>query len=95
MKKKRKKEKEEKFHCYKDKTLFNYDICSKDKCKWIDPCSVWCGNTSHLYEQVLVGVLIDKIERHELLELLMFNYNISYNASEMAVKRWKKKKEEN
>jgi hypothetical protein len=50
------------------------------------------GNTIEMYEWRLVDLIIETIPKKEVLELLMQNYDISYNAAKQAIKRWKKKK---
>jgi hypothetical protein len=49
------------------------------------------GQTVSMYEWRFVDLIIDTIPKTEVLDLLMKNYNISYNAAKQAIKRWKKK----
>jgi hypothetical protein len=49
------------------------------------------GDTVDMFEYEFVDKIINTVEKGEVLELLMKNYNISYNAARQAVKRHKKK----
>jgi hypothetical protein len=82
-------EKETKFHCYGDSTLFTEDTCTKDKCKWVTSCKVLSGHKIDMFEYSLVNLLQGTITYTEIIEVLMKNYGISKNAGKMAVKRWK------
>lgn len=80
-----------KFHCYGNSQIFNKIICLEDGCHFYYACRVVTGYTVDMFEYELVDKIINKIPKSEVLELLMKNYNISYNASKQAIKRWKKK----
>jgi len=83
--------KEKKFDCYGYKIIFNEDTCTKDNCKWLVPCKLLCGYKIDMFSYKLAGELLKVITRSETIEILMKHYGISYNASKMAIKRWKKK----
>lgn len=81
----------DKHHCYGNKQIFNKVICFDDCCHFYYACRVATGDTVEMYEYKFVDLIIKTIPKKEVLELLMQNYNISYNASKLAVRRWKKK----
>lgn len=80
-----------KHHCYGNKQIFNKVICFDDCCHFYYACMVATGDTVKMFEYEFVDLIINTVPKKEVLELLMKNYNISYNASKQAVKRWKKK----
>jgi len=82
----------EKFGCYANKVIFNENTCASDNCKWIIPCKIMCGNKVDMFEYALIETLQGILERGEMTEVLIKNYNISPNAVKQAVKRWKKLK---
>lgn len=86
----KKKKEQNKFGCYGNDVLFNESTCSNDNCKWLIPCKILCGNKLDVYEYVLVNSLNGILERKEIIQILMLNYGISYNASKLAIQRWKK-----
>ena len=51
-----------------------------------------CGNKVDMFEYALIETLQGILERGEMTEVLIKNYNISPNAVKQAVKRWKKLK---
>jgi hypothetical protein len=85
------KEEVEKFRCYGEVISFNEVLCLEDKCVYLIACKILCGN-------VVVSKLIDLVEllhnthtSGEVMALLQKNHDVSYNASKMAIKRWRKK----
>lgn len=82
---------EELYHCYGNSQIFNKDICFDDNCPFYYACKIRCGNLVEIFEYKLVELCINKIPKKELLDILMVNYGISYNAAKQAIKRWKKK----
>lgn len=80
-----------KHHCYANKQIFNKVVCLDDRCHFYYACRVATGDTVDMFEYEFVNKIINVVPKTEVLELLMMNYNISYNASKQAIKRWKKK----
>ena len=85
---------EDKHHCYGNKQIFNKLTCFTDCCHFYYACRVATGDTIKMFEYKYVDLIIDTIPKGEVLDLLMKNYGISYNAAKQAIKRWKKKKNE-
>jgi hypothetical protein len=81
----------DKHHCYGNKQIFNKLVCFDDGCHFYYACRVTTGDGVNVFEYSFVDKIINTVPKGEVLELLMKNYNISYNAAKQAVKRWKKK----
>jgi hypothetical protein len=81
----------DKHHCYGNEQIFNKVVCFNDCCHFYYACRVATGDTVKMYEWKFVDLIINIVEKKEVLELLQKNYSISYNASKLAVRRWKKK----
>lgn len=75
-------------HCYGSKKISCKDRCSSDDCKWFIPCRILCDNKIDMFEYSLVNLLSDILPRPEIVQILMKNYSISYEAAKMATKRW-------
>ena len=80
-----------KFHCYGNEKIFNKVVCFDDCCHFYYACRVATGDVVEMFEYEFVDLIINTVPKKEVLELLIQNYNISYNAAKQAVKRWKKK----
>ncbi len=80
-----------KFHCYGDPQIFNYKTCFEDDCEFYCPCRIMTGFREEMYEYQLVGYMQGVIPKKEILQILILNYDISYNAAKQAIKRWKLK----
>ncbi len=76
-------------HCYGNKTISSKNRCSDNNCKWLIPCRILCDYKVDMFEYSLVNSLIDILPRPEIVEILMKNSSISYEAAKMATKRWR------
>ena len=76
-------------HCYGNETSSGKGRCSSDDCKWFIPCRILCGYKIDMFEYSLVNSLINILPRPEIVQILMKNYSISYEAAKMATKRWR------
>ncbi len=74
--------------CYGNKTISGKNRCSRDNCRWFIPCRILCDYKVDMFEYSLVNSLINILPRSEIVEILMKNYSISFNAAKMAAKRW-------
>ncbi len=83
-----------KHHCYGNEQIFNKVVCFDDNCPFYYACRVATGDTVEMFEYKFVDLIINTIPKGEVLKLLMKNYEISYNAAKLAIKRWKKKQNE-
>lgn len=81
----------DKHHCYGNEQIFNKVVCLDDCCHFYYACRVATGDTLEIYEWKFVDLIINTVPKKEVLELLMQNHDISYNAAKQAIKRWKKK----
>ncbi len=83
-----KKKEESRKYCYGNKTISSRDRCSSDDCKWFIPCRILCDTKIEMFEYSLVNLLSSILPRPEIVQILMKNYSISYEAAKMATKRW-------
>ncbi len=85
------KEPVEKFHCHGNEEVFNESFCEEENCPHLIACKVWCG----FHVPCKQWYLIDKIHHNmtvaEVMETLIENFQISYNAAKMSIKRWRKR----
>ena len=90
------KEKEEKFHCYGDDSIYNQVQCGiVDHCRYLQACSIMCGFVYECKQWELINLIHELHTSGEVMELLQINFQISYNAAKMSLKRWRARQNEN
>lgn len=81
----------DKFHCYGNDEVYNKIYCSADNCRFLTACGIMAGNHVPCKQWELIDNVHHNMTVGEVMELLEINFQISYNACKMSLKRWRKR----
>ncbi len=80
-----------KFHCHGNDDIYNMTFCKEDKCPDLITCGIWSGYPVACKQWELIDRIHHNLTVTEVMETLQENFQISYNAAKMSIKRWRKK----
>jgi hypothetical protein len=89
------KEIQEKFHCYGSNDVFNKDYCIDECCRFLTGCMIMAGHNIPGKQWEVIDKIHEFHTSGEVIELLQINFQISYNAAKMSIKRWRQRQHGN